>query len=175
MSQNPLAPRVPIGRVVGRVAAVPGYYSLQSVESCLVTFTVEACPMPLLRVLLRKFKRRGVADEALRHIQSRPYKPRIWGWKKRMGIFIRRISHIVPAKPDLRLSEGRLQATVQHPKLFSFRIQNFNVLFADFEQLHVDGIASKVVRDRDNLAVGFYVMILVHHLNINDNARSTQV
>jgi hypothetical protein len=41
--------------------------------------------------------------------------------------------------------------------------------------LHVDGIANKVVRDRYNLAVGFYVMILVHHLNINDNARSTQV
>ncbi len=68
-----------------------------------------------------------------------------------------------------------MQATVQNLKLFYFRLQNFNVLFADFEQVHVVGIASKVVRDRNDLEFWFTEMIRLHHLNINDNARSTQV
>ena len=56
-----------------------------------------------------------------------------------------------------------------------FLLQNFNVLFTDFEQSHVKGIASKVVRKRDKLEFWFTEMIRVNHLNINDNARSTQV
>ena len=64
--------------------------------------------------------------------------------------------------------------TDRNLKLF-FLLQNFNVLFTDFEQSHVDGIVSKVVRKRDKLEFWFNEMIRVKHLNINDNARSTQV
>ena len=67
--------------------------------------------------------------------------------------------------------EDRIQATLRILKLH-FRHQNFNVRFADFEQLHVTRIVGKVVRDRDHL---IFLEIRLHHLNINDNARSTQV
>ena len=67
-----------------------------------------------------------------------------------------------------------MQVTVHLP-IRCFRVQNFNVLAADFEQSHVDGIVSKVVQNRDDLIVLFQVMRRVNHLNINDNARSTQV
>ena len=71
------------------------------------------------------------------------------------------------------MSEGCTQATILNLKLSYFRPQNFNVLFADFEQLHVVGIASKVVRDRENLE--FWVAEVINHLNINDKVLSTQV
>ena len=64
--------------------------------------------------------------------------------------------------------------TDRNLKLF-FLLQNFNVLFTDFEQSHVDGIVSKVVRKRDKLEFWFTEMTRINHLNINDNARSTQV
>ncbi len=147
-------------------------------ESRSVSCAVEACEIGNLRVLLRKFKRRGVADEALQHIPSRECKARILAWWPEMSLIIvawLRLSHTVPCQPDFRLHEGRHQATVQTPQLFSFRLQNFNVLFADFEQLHVVVIANKVERDRDKLFFWFNVMIRVHHLNINDNVLSTQV
>ena len=67
-----------------------------------------------------------------------------------------------------------MQATDRNLRL-CFLLQNFNVLFADFEQLHVGGIASKVIRDRDDLEFWFTEMTRINHLNINDNARSTQV
>ena len=76
--------------------------------------------------------------------------------------------------PELRLKEERMQVTDRNLRL-CFLLQNFNVLFTDFEQSHVDGIASKVVRKRDKLEFWFTEMTRINHLNINDNARSTQV
>ena len=67
-----------------------------------------------------------------------------------------------------------MQVTDRNLKL-CFLLQNFNVLFTDFEQSHVDGIASKVVRKRDKLEFWFTEMTRINHLNNNDNARSTQV
>jgi hypothetical protein len=64
--------------------------------------------------------------------------------------------------------------TDRNLKLY-FLLQNFNVLFTDFEQSHVEGIAGKVVRKRDKLEFWFTEMTRINHLNINDNARSTQV
>ena len=69
------------------------------------------------------------------------------------------------------MNEDRIQATLRIVKLH-FRHQNFDVLLADFEQVHVTRIVGKVVRDRDHLILR---EIWLDHLNINDNARSTQV
>ena len=65
-----------------------------------------------------------------------------------------------------------MQVTDRNLKL-CFLLQNFNVLFTDFKQSHVDGIVSKVVRKRDKLEFWFTEMIRVKHLTINSNRISS--
>ena len=99
------------------------------------------------------------------------------------------ISHAVYCEPDSRLMLERMQAT---DCIFTLLLhfQNFDVLSADFEKTHVDGIVSKVVQNRDDLRLTRWFVcqleqelrnclrirlrilrlnLLVAHLNINDN------
>ena len=152
--------------MVGRVAAGPGFYSFQSVEIRSVSVTVEVLVGTRPREQLQDFKRCGVTDQALLDVPSRPFKPKTCGRFVLVGLGW--FSHTVRFLPELRLKEERMQVTDRNLRL-CFLLQNFNVLFTDFEQSHVDGIASKVVRKRDKLEFWFTEMIRVKHLTINSN------
>jgi hypothetical protein len=137
-----------------------------------VSVTVEVLVGTRPREQLHEFKRHGVTDEALLNEPSRPFKPRTCG--RLVLVSLGWFSHTVRFLPELRLIVERMPMTVRNLKLY-FLLQNFNVLFTDFEQSHVEGIAGKVVRKRDKLEFWFTEMTRINHLNINDNARSTQV